>query len=139
MKTKLKVKYKTANSYTPVQGRVFEMASQTVKGEALTIKQLFEKSQTTGDFQILPPKEAYVDCEDVEKISQLYTIGLDITDIHAHKAHIKELEKNVDQIIKNKEKAALAAAKEKIQKQAEESVRKGSEADALDKSTKAEK
>lgn len=101
--------------------------SQTVQGETLTIRQLFERAAIQGHFPIQETMATYMDVEDVTEITSMYKQGLDLTDLQSHAEHLAAAQQTIQLKLDKQIKLQKEADKEAINK-AKEIVAKESAA-----------
>lgn len=88
--------------YKATPSEINDSKSQTVAGEAMTVKQLFQRAALQGSFPIEAGPEYFHDVKDIQDINRFYRQGLDLVDIQDHIEHVEALQIEVQQRAKDK-------------------------------------
>ena len=111
----MKVTFRTHYNRQKPKGKVFELPSETIEGQTLTIQELYLRAARNGTFMMEEgPEVPYMDVEDVEAISNLYKQSFDLTDLEALREHNKEATRVVNQAIKKQAEARAKAHEEYV-------------------------
>lgn len=98
------------------KNREISSESETVAGEAFTIQELMARSVAQGGLQQV--EGTYLDAP-IEEINHLYRMGLDLTDVQAHRDHINQLTQKLEEVNELQRQQKLAE-QEKDKKEFEE-------------------
>ncbi len=106
--------FKTNFNSKSFDGEVNNEPSKTVEGEALTIRELFERAAVQGHIPIDEGEGIFMDVEDIEQINKMYGAGLDIVDLQEHKKHIEDMQYEIDKKILVEKSKGILEQKEKV-------------------------
>lgn len=98
----MKLSYITKKSYVPTLGEINEEPSETIQGEAYTLKELLQRfAQGQG----LERKTVhYFDPEDIDQINKLFNPGaVDLTDLDQLRSEVAWMNEKINQAIASKE------------------------------------
>lgn len=121
--------FKNKFNTKPTITKASKQPSLTVQGEAYTVTQLFERAAQQGAFPIETGTAQYIDVENIDQITDMYKIGLDLVDIEDHKQHVKKLEEAIQlshlQSISKQASSETSSKKEPQKPQKDENAVKG--------------
>lgn len=126
-----KLYYQTPRNYSPrARFEPVEGESQTVPGEAKTVRELMQRA--LAGIETMPREFVYFDPDDVDFITDVYRPGLDLTDLD----HLRELNKQTEAAIQRAQEKKAADEKAAKEKAAADSKSAAAPSDTKDNASK---
>lgn len=117
---------RTSFTYKHGKGQVNTEPSLTVQGETMTIQEMMKRAQIQGHFPENTSNAPFMDVDNIDEINEMYSVGLDLTDLAEHKKHLEETSERIDQLILEEKSKKIKSAAKPPQKKPDDKEQSGS-------------